>query len=647
MRIRSLCAALLGRPPTDIYVVQVERVFLWIARQDEIDEAHAPQDVVDAFRSRGLIPPALFDHIQAAAAQPRVFAGDPPEDGQTACAVSLAACIFPNRAYQLQGQLPRRVAMFLMAYNDDPQDIVDLLSGNQLAGISHDELEELLGDLSSAGTVARRGNHLGEEWARERKNGAALYLSTWDKQDLEKILANWADDRELLRYLRTCLLLCPSDSANQPQTPDGRMDWGKIEADLVAQAQAAEVDPGENPARAIMLEKHSWRRAANRPRGIVPLPALPTTVTECWEFHSAKLISGFPYYSFRSHYARWWRQCVGTWMLNQLQGPVAGVADEYSLSDDELLFFREGYLLVRSTVFSREGSPERTAILREVADDLWGLRLERRLAAEGEVAAVKAIHAKHAGNDITMATVNMLNRRLRLRIWAYTLARAKGLSDEQIRNVRFATQKNASEYPLDDPNSLPGILTVASLARIVPPAHTLFWAYLAHRMTRSILEPQHPDPWTEETVAEEIWRWHRAGSFDLVDAAAAKEADPVNCEAARLMTDGPWRELLEAFRPLGSAPEAVDSIQGPSRNLWQLAWRAAIDRLRGLAGAKGLLALSPGYLAQWRQMAATCLVVPVWYLTFMEGLKPNQVLGRLLVGPDDRQDVLALIKAMK
>ena len=629
LRIRTVCRELMGAEPSDAFIVQIVRVVLRIAAKDDIERITTPKDVVAVFRSKGLIPPCLLERLEAVTSVESL-------------AVCFAACIYPNRAYALQNQLERRLASFLVAFRSRKHPF-DLLAGNQLQGTDSREIDVLLRDLSAAEYVRGKDEQQKRRDMQDRKTGAALYLLTWEPEDVETILDNWQDDKDLVRYIRTFLPMCPSDSAGRTNVSDGSLDWDGVQAALASQAETDHT-PVLEPV--ISLEKHIRRRAGRRVSMSLG-QSVSQIVTNCWESHWDKLISGFPYYSFRSHYAWWWRQCVGTWILKAFKKPTEKVDDEYYLTEEELLFFREGYRLVRTTFFARD-DPDRTPLLRRVLDALWYSHLEKKLAQDDEKIAVKKIFERFEDQGIAMSTVNNLSRRGRVRIWVYTLSRSMGWSNNNILEARLPTQRDASDRAVVDKTNKAGALTVSSLARIVPKERTLLWAFTAHRYLRSKIEPQHPDPWTFEAYLQEFWRWAAAGSLNMAAPATKddQDRDRVNNEADSLMRDKSSRKLLEDLLALEEWDQVSDYLQNQGRALAERVEKSAINRCLQLAGRRGIENQSPKCLKQWRKMVPSHWIVPVWYLAAMEQLDEKQTIGRLQVDPQEREAVAGLHKAM-
>ena len=654
-RLRGICRELLGPAPADAFVARVEQVLRHIATDREIEHVAEPEDVVELFRSRGLIPPGLRSYIE--------YAPNPD-----ATAVCFAACIYPNRAYTLKNQLVRRLGSFLAAFHARV-GILELLSANQLQGLSQREVDQLLSDLSAAEHVPVSDPEQKAQEAAERKAGAALYLATYDREEVQIIIRNWRDDAGVVRYIRELLPHPPSQVVPDAETAGGYTHWDKSDHGL-AQRDHAE-DPPERQ-RVIALEKKARWQARSILGTDCPMSAISQKVVACWETCWDKLICGFPYFAFRSHFVYWWRRFVENCLIGEVRRgrrerqivvepegveggtvppPPAGArgSDERCLlSIDELRVFREGYRLVRSTFFDHRGTPERTALLRRVADDLWYRRLERKMTEEQEREAVNQIAERHRAHQITKATVNNLSHRLRLRIGAYTLSRLMGFDNQRILTAELPAQKGASDRPFSDKANLSGVLTVATVARLAPMEDTLLWPFIAHRILRPRVEPQHPDPWTFETFMPELWCWVTAEGFRPT-VTYCKDAGRVNQAAAELLDAEPVSSLLTALLGLESEEDILAYAEADGAGCVSEAAEFAISRCLGLTGTQGFEPRCEDCLSRWRKVTAGCkhLVVPVWYLAFAEQLERGPALELLQPTPDNQDKAADLFGDMQ
>jgi len=623
------------------FAVQIERVLWYVAGEEEVLGVSGPEGVISIFRSKGLIPPSLVCCLMGMS-WPDAFA------------VCFAACIYPNRAYGIPGQLRRRLALLLAALRTT-KSVVEFLRANQLKFLSSHEIEQLLSDLSAACWIQLEDARLREQAIDERKTGAALYLATCLPEEAEKIVANWRDDACVVQYIREFLPTCPSNIAEEVRSRAGRADWKKIKVLLMERARSWE------PSRIDLilgLEKHA-RLKAGRSLVQPSQRMISQMVEDCWESYWVKLTSGFPFYAFRSHYARWWRECVSRWLSEyyrklergprefdeQAEGLKVRAAAPEGLTKEELLFFREGYRLVRTTFF-RRGSAAESEDLRRVVDDIWYTRLERNFDKEEKAEEIQSIAARHRDKDISETTVNNLSHRLRLRIWAYTLARLRRLSNEQILGVKLPTTRRAAECPFEEKANSSGVLTVASVARAVPQDRTLLWAYAVHRALRSKTDPQHPDPWDFKSCVGEIWRWITAGSLELVEEAGRNGADRVDAKAVELMRDDTVAAFMKEVPALRTEEEAASYAQGEGSRLVRETESVVDECCLELVGSRGRDAYSDERVKSWRRLAASHWIAPVWYLVFVERLGVESVLERLQVDVEEKSIVGGLVNDM-
>lgn len=626
LRARGICRQLLGPGPADSFVVQIERVLWRLIREQNPATIAMPHDVVAAYRTKGLIPPCLIACLQSSSC---------PE----ALAVCFSACIYPTRASTLLDQLEHRLSCFLTAYQAS-QPTVQGLRDRQLKGVSEEEINRLLNDLAAVEYVRAADQRIRDQLVAERRDGAALYLATQPEEQARKILANWRDDAGLVGYIRRFLPTCPSNESGEAAR--GGEAWGRVSERLAEQAPAAAAEDRE---RAIAMERHLRRRARNRaapPPGVDE--GMDQVVSRCWEQHWDRLTCGFPYYAFRSHYAWWWRQSVGWWLNRKIPVPDPGKppSTTRALTREELLFFWEGYRLVRTTFFARDGTD--TPRLRQALDDLWQLRLEKKLTDDAGAATVKGIAAEN--HNLTDTRINMLSYKLRLRIWAYTLSRGRGLSNAQIISARLPTHEGASDCPLAEPANRSVACVVASLARIAPKEYSLVWAFTAHRILRPRVDPQHPDPWEFREYLIELWRWAMAGSLSQAAAAARDRWDLIDVDAAAAIELEPFRSLLRELM-LRKAPADVEEyLRGPGAAQVARAEAAAREHCTRILGDGGMSAATPSAMAEWRKIAPGHWVVPVWFLTFAARLDARQLMSRLAVDEDEREQVTALMRAM-
>ena len=233
---------------------------------------------------------------------------------------------------------------------------------------------------------------------------------------------------------------------------------------------------------------------------------LMQSVEEVWEGLWSKLTSGFPYYAFRSRFAWWWKQCVRHG-LPRASDPIIDVTkiEQIAIPENRQLDSRDAPLRSRrisvgqddvlipcaktdKPASAKHGKPPRRPaeeVIRgnEKVRERWirsrADRIRCRVADDaGEKRMVKEIAARFP--DIGENTIDTYCRRLRLRLWAYQLARLRGLSNAEILSSDASAGCARGEPCKVNWKSVGAVSTIASLARAVPPDHTLLWAFAAH-----------------------------------------------------------------------------------------------------------------------------------------------------------------------
>jgi hypothetical protein len=645
-QVRTMCGGLVGQPLSEVLALQIERVLRHLLTEEELETISSVDEVAGVFRSKGLIPGCLLKALEGQAR---------PQD----LAMCFAVCIYPRRAYAFQQEMPHRLTLFLSLLPS--RNVFDFLYRHQLQAVRQDEREQFLRDLSDADCARLESEPAASPIAEERTRGAALFVATCPQEDVDKMLGNWRDDRELVRLIRSFLPTSPSKICED--AGHERLDWEGVREVLMADPRLDGVDPAirSKLGLAVALERHVWNKVR---RSLVPPPPnafVAQMVAERWEMFWDKLISGYPYYRFSSHFGWWWRRCVGRWLgkvVEQLKrnkeiGDLLEIGDDMdvTLAQDshsdalglgELLVFREGYRVVRSTFF-RLKNLEQTELQRQVVDDLWYRRIERQLTAEQEPEMVKQIAGKYHDQGITETTVNNLNHRLRLRIWAYTLARQRRWSNQQIFTAELVDEDGVAKRPFRNRTNRAGVLTVACLARTALEDQTLFWPFTAHRVLRPFIDPQHPDVWSFRSYLTEVWCWAAAGSLRPVSDIDCDAHSPMDVEAAKSLKQEPLCTLLSQLSRLRSSEEVQSFERGPGRQLVaeaEFAVRACCRRLVGPSVFSQ--AHVGGRIKSFRQRAKHW-IAPVWYLRVIERLGPQEVIRRLRVEPSDEKTVLQLL----
>ena len=669
--LRSVCRALLGPLTAEPLVLQLERVLRYLTDAEQQSATTKPADIVSVFRARGLVPSRLLQLCQriTGTAQPKSILI--PET----LALCFATCAFPQRAFQMgETELELRVAAFqrsllilfqgptataMPASPDDWSAAAKLLfTGSTAEALSLEEQLSLLADLSAS----ERGMEIeARREMDERLNGGVLYLATCGVELVDRTIAPWRSDASLVRYFRKFLPAPPSCLVQQDQSASLSPDWGTVRSRLL---QLFPYEPVECHSSAVILEQMVWKEAGRwLPAGLVP-----QRVQDFWESMWDKLISGFPYYAFRSRFTWWWRQCLQTFRFSDYrmrpqqefddtitagtlvdQGSHAG---HLAATPEILRVFHEGYRLVRTTFFRRsdkqqvesaqlESQTQTSEQLRRALDTIWYERLQQQLSEELPPSLVKTIAARFP--ELGGHTINNLSHRLRMRIWAYALARLGRLSNSQILTARRPQYKAAGgfgKYPLA---GQPAVLTIASLVRMIPSDQSLLAAFTAHIFLRPLVEPQRPDKWVFQGYAGELWHWLRDQTFRQALDTGADRGALADKALARALQETPFVEHLEK---LTSSAADSDWVRYVETEL-TAERTAALALLGRVLGDGGRDAFEESAIRSWRRNAKTHWLVPVWYLTFVEQSDESELLARLRVDSCELEAVSGLARAMR
>jgi hypothetical protein len=662
-RLRSLCRALAAGCASQPLVVQIERVLSHITTDEEREAIEEPRQVVAAFRARKLIPPRLIEmfekYLEPAKAEPA------PTPRALVMAICFAACAYPQRAFSMAPhECSLRVKAFLQAHRaieiidfgdktHSDQIIVGLVVAGRLPKrMPLEQLKELLSDLSAAEMVSRQTPEIAERQTEERLSGSALYLTTCYRASIARICKNWRQDSRLLGYLRRYMTTLPSITTNQSY---GDIDETRITAGL---ARLLPVEPAEYHRQAYILERtaraeaHRWVE-----------PGLVTErAAEFWEEVFKKLICGFPYFAFRSRYGYWFKQVAGRHNFSQNRfdsfddlrggGATEDPMPADGFSRQRFLQLRQGYRLIRTTFFQRGDKKKAAEETKEHArenekprrlvDTIWQCRVQELMDDDMSPGSLKEIIKLFP--DIPRGTIDVFNRRVQLRMKAYYLARVERLSNSKIRAARLPLKRAREVKPL---GSEKGLLTIATLARAVPPDRTLLWAFTAHVFLHPRIEPQRPDPWTFKRYVGELWRWVRQEDFYDATEPIIAGTGRADRAAQSAMRESPFKELLRDLRRLRTEEELEDYL---AERDFVCERQAALDLLIKLAGASALESCREEALDQYRRLIGRegyHWIVPVWYLAVVERLDLGQILTQLKVDNDEMEAVAGLYKEIR
>jgi hypothetical protein len=666
-RLRAVCQALLGADAAPVFLMQIGRVLIHIAPWETCEAITAPAQVVAVFRHKGLIPPALIKLGRARTAPQVEQVTSRVED--EAFAVCFAACAYPQRAFQMgQTELGLRVESFRLAYDAIAHDL-QVVNAEQVvnrlvalkrlpATFARADIALLLSDLSGAEST---GGQDAQQAAAERSAGAALHLASCCPELVGIMCARWRDEAQFMRYLRRFMPTSPSCLTREAQVNESWPRWSRVQARLTDMLAA------ESPAcqdAALILEQMVWKEAARW----TPTSVRAQSVSDFWELQWDKLTAGFPYYAFRSHFTFWWKQCLFNHHFSERktvppdeieinaarrhEHGTIGEQPQIEFTPALLSVYRVGIRLIRATFYKRRPMKDAephvptdhaaaNEQLRRCLDAIWYQRLETQLGDELPPEAIKNITLRFT--EIDADAINTYCHRLRMRVWAYALARlGERLSNEQIRE--WSPKGRGTEHPLKNE---PAVLTIASLARMIPSDQTLLPAFTAHVFLHSQVEPQRPDPWSFKRYLRELWHWLREERFGESVSAGVEQGSRAHEALAAALHAAPFKEIRLELQSLQTEDELDGYLAGQD---FEDAQEAALDFVRQLVGGTGLSMCSAEALRAWRQKwerEGQHWIVPVWYLTFVERLNPEQVIARLKVDEKEVELVMSLARAMR
>ncbi|MGE0129099.1 MAG: hypothetical protein AB7U82_13555 [Blastocatellales bacterium] len=663
MNPEEFCKAHLGQDPGGIFEVQIERVWSYLIRREAGEMRPGADDVFTAFHKSGLVPQWLILSIQPSLAQPSLAQpslANCPADAALATAYGLAvcfaACIFPQRTLMEITQLDLRLTAFLDFYQnlqalqesgERDEELTAAISQRFLNfpnPMQREEFDELAAELSAVPALY----HQNEEEVRARKNGAALYLATCYPEQIERIHARWSNEREALHSVTKDFYLPPSCVGKKIRSlasPEAFKKASYLEY-LARQSAHNHMPPGLNGAEERLQEK----------------------VIEFWETQRNKLISGFPYFSFQSNFATWWRQVLKNWdwepwevecgveSLPQAPAPPPDEDEEetWEVNLTTLRAWREGYRFLRLT-FTRLRAGEDHEELRRALDEFWTHRLLTVLGGGAVTMKVQDIAKKfvNLGGNI----INNLSHRLRARNQAYSRARIKRQSNNDIYQRQQESRKKwAWKRPRkseDFDKEKAATFTVASLARATLPEFTFLWAFTAQVFLRPRVDRRHAEQWRFDRYARELWHWVTDPLFAGLIEHGARSGRQVDDIARRAMrSDGAFGGLVSELLSFQSEDGLDEYLRRRDPARYAKEETAARQLIARLIGPAGLCACGEEAMQRWKammdQINGAHWIIPVWYVTFVERIADdNALLERLVVDKPERGPVLRLAQAMR
>jgi hypothetical protein len=568
---------------------------------------------------------------------------------------------FFNEQYRLIATDGRQASVFRERFAATIRGLSEAFSEHQP--------DELLSDMTAAHLVSGDDESARLE-REERLNGAAFYLASCHADMIGRISERWRGEAEIVRYLTRNITTAPSLVTGEDRRNQTYPEWSRVRKVL------AELFPCEDARlhdQAIILEQIARNKAAE----YLPPYLVTDSVSEFWEAQWERLTSGFPYFAFRSRFVYWWKQCVSNhrwWEHGKKQYEAVdcvlwsetrpsqpdGEPEPPEMSVEQLRWFREGYRLVRTTFFRRPDIAESDKTesdadmpadyayenerLRRALDELWYRRLEIEMGEDLPQAAVRQIVARFP--FLGEKTLNTYGHRIRLRISAYTLARLRRFTNAQIRSARRASKRKGAGgcAPLSDE---PGVLTVASLARMVPPDHTLLLAFTAHVFLHPIVEPQRPDPWHFKRYAHELWWWIREETFSQAVEHGAHSGSRAHRAAQESLRESAFGQVIEETASMKAERELEYYLSERELASEQREALALVGKLLGDdETCEEVCAAFEKSVRGWLRRSPQHWIVPVWYLKHIEQSSRGDVVSRLALDRVEVEPVANLFNAM-
>lgn len=673
-RLHDVCRRTSPAPMPDLLIEQVVRVLTAKLDAAQTLEIVDPAALFRAFVSLRLLSPRLLFLLSEGrdpegparcelVQMPRISASmaallakvmDGPARGSAAdrpsrdhesaaqgLAVCFAASAYPQRVSQMTNtSLAWRVEAWLGEF---------LRLGRSDSGLpAVDRLPETVRPSDLLSALGGAGPHHHD--SALRSNGAALYLASCYQEEIDRIVDVWRTEAPIVEFLRKWLPTPPSWTAGEDRLGRQSPDWGRVRLGL------AEHCRGEAPGlvdQAIILEQMAWKASKQH----LEPDMLMQSVQEIWERLWTRLTSGFPYYAFRSRFTWWWKQCLHHWFQrpsdpliqpDKIDRMTADVPPR-ELAPETLRCVREGYRLVRTTFYaqrpkggqgaspehggqsprSREEIIDNNEKVRRIVDEIWSYRILCRVTDDaGEKQMVKDIAARFP--EVRESTIDTYGRRLRLRLWAYRLARLERLSNTEILSLGSLSAEGARRQSHEVSwESVGAVPSIAALARAVPPEHTLLWAFATHVFLHDRVDPQHSDPWTSARFFRELWHWVNDEAFEGAVRQGSRDLSTVDGTAHETIVAPPFQDALCALRTCEDDRQAEGRIEEAESNGQLAAWTtAARDVLESFAGAGVLDTCDKAAFQKWKTLVGRengHWIVPIWYLTVIEQVDEKQI----------------------
>lgn len=653
--VREICHQLFLNTRMEPLSNQVARVLFRIAPDQILANTSGPEDIIRIFRARGLIP----ERLRAILRKTEPF----DSDSEHGAAVGFAASVFPQRSLGMPDVvLTNRIQAYLGHRSHlrlSPREICASL----YTDMPEKDAEQLLVDLGGLTTQDESALVV------ERKAGAAFYLATCHESLRHRIRAYWNEEANTVRTFRLCLPSPPS-TFQKPGPSARSANWQRIQATLMQMLSGIGYVSDEVCTDLVGLEQYLTSEA----RKWVAPNMIPQVTQDFWEQCWERLVSGFPYFAFQASLKHWIRKCSlhhrwlpreipyvegklmiatnidggepGDFVRSRMKTPELPFGNESGLDEECLRWCREAYRLVRMTFYSRSPvikAGERSDWAganeshRKLIDELWHIMLAKAGETDFEKIPIKDLTTRHSVSESKLYT---LGYRIRVRLWACMLARVHGRTNAQLMSTRRPSWcHQGGEFPFAQDRS--SALAVATLARPHPLDRSLLWPFTARVFLHSAVVRAHPDPWTFQRYARELWVWlsdkDSAGGTSIFepiggyDVSADDTPESVRIrefggELANMNEESEVRRRLE--RDLAQEKRAAKTMV--ARVARTSKWPAVLD-------TKG---------AQWGKLAGVHWVVPVWYLIAVEWMSREEALSRLLVDACEREDVGALADAI-
>lgn len=644
-------------------ITQVQRVAAKLAhdRSLVLPEIRKASDAYRIFRTCGVNPRSFL----------ATFDFDPD------LALCFAVSVYPQWVSKIPKQvLALRIEAFmefLEIYKNCRSPIQALCERlEKLGGFTEviENIDMLLLDLSYVAPECLCDLPLACADEKGRKNGAAFYLGSCHPKLLARIHENWGQYGSFVRSFKTFFRSPPSCLRNHQESK-----W--------------KVDKSHYD-RTLEIEKKAFIAAAFWPSGLTSSDSFQ----QVWEALWDKICSGFPYYAFHSTLGRWWYPKFKYYKFDRCTIYIGNgekpILDDPERRDDhatykrefpidELRVFREGYRLVRTTFVSNR--PSETELKRRALDEMWQCHTEKILLQskkdkkdlreeELEKVVLERIKENLVERYPTFFTPGGLAKTyddLRLRMWAYTIARFERLTNREIVNTQRPEKYKTDTY---DPYPFrtnrkqevkKGVYMIATLAKTMPRDYSLLGPFTAHVFLSSRVNSKYPR-WDFKSYIEELWRW-------ISDPAFKGSVESIECNVRYGATKGYRAEaaMLRALEtdPIKSLVKDLDALEEEeilekylSEQNLKDEERGAMDVLQGLIGNRGFHVRSgpckkclglqvDKKTDKWKEKIGIHWIVPVWYLTVVEQMTEPNILNRLRVDAEEQSVVSSLIQAFK